>query len=97
MPDGNISTLANVFDPDETPAPDPSPQGEGEVERMLEALLFAAAEPLSVKDLASRLPNGVDIPAGMSALADRYATREACSWSRSRGAGGSRRRMIWPS
>ena len=42
---------------------------------MLEALLFAAAEPLSVKDLASRLPHGVDIAAGLSALADRYAAR----------------------
>jgi segregation and condensation protein B len=75
MPDGNIATLANVMDPEDTPAPDSSPQGGGEVERMLEALLFAAAEPLSVKDLASRLPHGVDIAAGLAALADRYATR----------------------
>jgi segregation and condensation protein B len=75
MPDGNIATLANVFDPDDTPALDPSPQGGGDAERMLEALLFAAAEPLSVKDLASRLPAGVDIPAGLEALRDRYAAR----------------------
>jgi segregation and condensation protein B len=75
MPDGNIPTLADVFDPDDTPAPDPSPHGGGKVERMLEALLFAAAEPLSVKDLASRLPDGVDIAAGLTALAERYAGR----------------------
>ena len=42
---------------------------------MLEALLFAAAEPLSVNDLASRLPAGVDIAAGLAALQTRYATR----------------------
>ena len=42
---------------------------------MIEALLFAAAEPLSVKDLASRLPDGVDIAAGLAALSDRYADR----------------------
>ncbi len=75
MPDGNIATLADVMDPDDTPTPDPSPQGGGEVERMLEALLFAAAEPLSAKDLASRLPDGVDIPAGLEALQRQYASR----------------------
>jgi segregation and condensation protein B len=75
MPDGNISLRQNVMDLDDTPTPDPSPHGGGELERMIEALLFAAAEPLSVKDLASRLPHGVDIEVGLSALADRYATR----------------------
>ena len=75
MPDGNIATLANVMDPDDTPNADPPPLGGGEVERMLEALLFAAAEPLSPKDLASRLPEGADIVAGLAALAERYASR----------------------
>src|ERR1700729_3117077 len=75
MPDGNIPTLQDVMDLDDTPPPHPSPQGRGEVERMIEALLFAAAEPLSVKDVASRLPAGVDIAAGLTALAERYASR----------------------
>ncbi len=75
MPDGNIATLANVLDPEVTPTPDPSPQGGGEVERMLEALLFAAAEPLSLKDLAGRLPEGADVAAGLEALQTIYATR----------------------
>jgi len=75
MPDGNIATLANVLDPDDTPTADFSPQGAGEVERMIEALLFAAAEPLSVKDLASRMPDGADIAAGLAALVEQYATR----------------------
>ena len=42
---------------------------------MLEALLFAAAEPLSPKDLASRLPEGADIAAGLQALQGIYASR----------------------
>jgi segregation and condensation protein B len=75
MPDGNIPTLTNVMDPDDSPTPGPSPQEGAEVGRMLEALLFAAAEPLSLKDLAGRLPEGVDLAAGLAALADRYASR----------------------
>ena len=46
-----------------------------DVERMIEALLFAAAEPLSEADLADRLPAGSDIQAGLAALALRYAGR----------------------
>ena len=42
---------------------------------MLEALLFAAAEPLSLKDLAGRLPEPADVASGLTALAERYASR----------------------
>jgi segregation and condensation protein B len=45
------------------------------VERMIEALLHAAAEPLSAVDLAERLPEGSDIAAGLMALKARYAGR----------------------
>ena len=44
-------------------------------ERCIEALLFAAAEPLSVADLAKRLPEGADIGAGLADLHARYAGR----------------------
>ena len=44
-------------------------------ERMIEALLFAAAEPLSEADLAARLPHGADIEAGLAALRSRYNDR----------------------
>lgn len=44
-------------------------------ERQVEALLFAAAEPLSVADLARRLPEGADVEAAIHALADRYMGR----------------------
>ena len=44
-------------------------------ERCIEALLFAAAEPLSDVDLAKRLPEGADIAAGIAALRLRYEGR----------------------
>lgn len=44
-------------------------------ERMIEALLFAAAEPLAVADLARRLPEGADIEAGLAVLRARYSER----------------------
>jgi len=47
----------------------------GAAERMIEALLFAAAGPLSHADLAARLPHGADIAAGLDALRARYARR----------------------
>jgi len=46
-----------------------------DTERMIEALLFAAAEPLSDKDLAERLPEGADIAAAIEALRARYEGR----------------------
>ncbi len=44
-------------------------------ERMIEALLFAAAEPLSAADLASRLPEGADVGSALMGLKARYAGR----------------------
>jgi segregation and condensation protein B len=46
-----------------------------EIERRVEALLFAAASPLSHDDLAVRLPGDADVPAALAALAQRYAGR----------------------
>ncbi|MDO5621096.1 MAG: SMC-Scp complex subunit ScpB [Paracoccus sp. (in: a-proteobacteria)] len=44
-------------------------------ERMVEAILFAAAEPLSVRELATRLPAGCDAPEAVAALRVRYHGR----------------------
>ena len=46
-----------------------------ETERRIEALLFAAAEPLAVADLAKRLPEGAEVEAALAALQVRYAGR----------------------
>jgi len=43
--------------------------------RLLEALLFASAEPLDEATLAARLPDGVDVQAALSRLQDEYAAR----------------------
>src|SRR5206468_9419273 len=44
-------------------------------EREVEALLFAAAGPLSEADIAKRLPEGADVAGAIAALAARYAGR----------------------
>jgi segregation and condensation protein B len=46
-----------------------------ETAREIEALLFAAAGPLTEKDLASRLPEGADIAGALEELGARYAGR----------------------
>ncbi len=43
--------------------------------RMVEALLFAAAEPLDQRTIAGRLPAGADIPAIIDRLTEDYAGR----------------------
>lgn len=46
-----------------------------ETERRVEALLFAAAAPLSEAELARRLPEGADVANALSDLRDRYGDR----------------------
>ena len=47
----------------------------GEAARMIEALLFAAAEPLSEADLVRRLPASADVAKALEALKFVYASR----------------------
>src|SRR4030081_3867675 len=51
------------------------PQERPEELRLLEAMLFASAEPLDEKSLAARLPQGVDLRAALERLQEEYATR----------------------
>tara|TARA_B100000700_G_C14820514_1_gene749682 strand:- start:182 stop:862 length:681 start_codon:yes stop_codon:yes gene_type:complete len=46
-----------------------------EQERMVEAILFATAEPVSVKSLNNRLPHGCDAGEALSLLSRRYIDR----------------------
>ncbi|MEM6422546.1 MAG: SMC-Scp complex subunit ScpB [Pseudomonadota bacterium] len=46
-----------------------------EQECMLEAVLFAAEEPLRLSELTARLPEGCDVPAALEGLRERYADR----------------------
>lgn len=47
----------------------------GEQERMVEAILFAATEPVTVADLESRLPLGCDAAEALAHLRSRYEGR----------------------
>ena len=51
------------------------PQERPEELRLLEALLFAAGEPLDEATLAKRLPDGVDVKQALARLKDEYAPR----------------------
>jgi len=46
-----------------------------EQERMIEAVLFASARPLSTRELGARLPQGCDIGEALGGLRQRYAGR----------------------
>jgi len=56
-------------------AGEPPAQARPEELRLLEAMLFAATEPLAEKDLAARLPEGVDARAALDRLREDYAAR----------------------
>jgi segregation and condensation protein B len=55
--------------------PDDAVEPRAEELRLLEAMLFASAEPVDEKDLAARLPQGVDVRAALARLQEDYATR----------------------
>jgi len=48
---------------------------EGEQERMVEAVLFASAEPVTVAELNARMPHGADAKAALERLRRRYEGR----------------------
>jgi len=54
---------------------DAVPEIRPEELRLLEALLFASAEPLDEKTLAARMPDGVDVRAALDRLQREYASR----------------------
>ena len=47
----------------------------GEQERMVEAILFASAEPMTSKALADRMPHGCDVSQALTHLRKRYDGR----------------------
>lgn len=61
------------------PEPGTEPETASELDpqllRLLEAVLFASAEPMTEAAIATRLPEGSDVPRLLAALADSYAHR----------------------
>jgi segregation and condensation protein B len=62
-----------VIEPDEKSLFDAPPIAEQE--RMVEAILFATAEPLTLADLTARLPHGCDAAEALAYLRRRYEGR----------------------
>lgn len=62
-------------DPIRAETPDFPPPPLHEQERMVEAILFAAAEPVSLRELTARLPVGCDAGEALAALRRRYDGR----------------------
>ena len=70
------SNAAVAIAVDNDAAPDAqSPEERRQAMRMIEALLFASAEPLSAADLAGRVPQGADIQGLLRDLQEFYAVR----------------------
>ncbi len=70
----DIGSAADMNDSRENIAVHPRAE-HGHHMRILEALLFAASEPLSEKELIDCLPGGCDVPALLEALSEEYANR----------------------
>ncbi|MBN8292397.1 SMC-Scp complex subunit ScpB [Rhodobacter sp. NTK016B] len=67
-------TPAEKRDPNDTPGLFPVPP-IAEQERMIEAVLFASAEPVTMAELTKRLPEGCDVAEALVHLRNRYAGR----------------------
>src|SRR5213083_2645687 len=68
-----MASLAERRVEDEATSADP--QARPEELRLLEALLFASAEPIDQAALAKRMPDGVDVKAALAQLQSEYAPR----------------------
>ena len=71
------TSMANLAEKRMDDAEEVSPDTNARPEelRLLEALLFASAEPLDQASLAKRMPDGVDIKIALAQLQADYASR----------------------
>ncbi|HEY2008717.1 MAG TPA: SMC-Scp complex subunit ScpB [Rhizomicrobium sp.] len=74
-----MSSVAQMIETIETEMDAESPQDRSKANpehlRMVEALLFAASEPLDQKSLSTSLPEGADVPGLLKALQEVYEKR----------------------
>ena len=70
-----MSSVAKMIETIETEMDAQSPGANPEHLRMVEALLFAASEPLDQKALSTSLPEGADVPGLLKALQEIYEKR----------------------
>ena len=55
---------------------------EGDQERMVEAILFATAEPVTVGELNARMPHGADAITALERLRKPFSTRQGSRGNR---------------
>src|SRR5262249_61611985 len=67
--------LKVIVSDEEPEEEEPAGQVRAEELRLLEAMLFASAEPLDEKSLAEWLPQDIDVHAALLRLREDYATR----------------------
>ena len=72
--EANGGDASRVVDESEN-VPQAQEEMRAEELRLLEAMLFASAEPLDEKSLAARLPQGIDVHAALVSLQEEYAVR----------------------
>jgi segregation and condensation protein B len=68
----SLAEVRIIEDAEETQV---DPQARPEELRLLEALLFASAEPLDQATLAKRMPDGIDVKVALAQLQADYASR----------------------
>jgi segregation and condensation protein B len=73
MPKLKVVTRSDEPEPQYRPQAS-EPERRPEELRLLEAMLFASAEPLDEKSLAARLPQGVDVHAALVRLQQEYSS-----------------------
>ena len=74
LDDDDSDPIIAPKDPNASPGLFPVPP-MGEQERMIEAVLFASAEPVSTAELQKRLPEGCDVAEALVHLRSRYSGR----------------------
>ena len=70
-----MSSVAKMIETIETEMDAQRPEANPEHLRMVEALLFAASEPLDQKALSTSLPEGADVPGLLTELQEIYQNR----------------------
>ena len=70
-----MSSVAKMIETIETEMDAQPAEANAEHLRMVEALLFAASEPLDQKALSTSLPEGADVPGLLKSLQEIYEKR----------------------
>jgi len=71
----NPNAIVSIAVDNDANAENHSPEERRERLRMVEALIYASAEPVAAAELASRLPDGTDVAGILRELQETYANR----------------------